>query len=103
MFCQQCGKEIPSGSPTCPACGFNAMSHSAAAPSDPESVEKIISEMKRAAKDLSVAAANLSQRVADKAGRAAKDPSGSAKRATRKVAEELDKAAKEIDRVLRDL
>jgi hypothetical protein len=99
MNCQQCGKEIPAGSPTCPACGFFAVPR----PPSPDSIDEAVSEVKRAAHELAEAAASLSRRVVDKAGKAAKDPAGSATRVTRKVAQELNKAAKEVDRILRDL
>jgi cell division septum initiation protein DivIVA len=102
MFCPQCGKEIPSGSPTCPACGYLAVPQPASK-SSPDSIDDVVAELKRAAKDLARSAAALSGRVVDKAGDAAKDPKGSAKRVTRKVAQELDHASKEIERILRDL
>jgi len=103
MFCQQCGKEIPSGSPTCPTCGYNAMAHGTGASRDRESIDTVVFEVKRAAKELTVAAANLSRRMTDAAEKVAKDPSGAAHRASRKAAQELEKAAKEVDRILRDL
>jgi uncharacterized Zn finger protein (UPF0148 family) len=101
MFCQQCGKEIPAGSPTCPACGYFAMPRGST--HAPGSMEEAVSELKRSAKELARATALLSKRVVEKAGTAAQDPSGTAKRTTRAVAKELDKAAQEIERVLRDL
>ncbi|MGA8603809.1 MAG: zinc ribbon domain-containing protein [Thermoplasmata archaeon] len=103
MYCQQCGKEIPSGSPTCPACGFNAMARVPTPSSRSDTLEHFVSETKKAAKDLAAAAASLSQRVVDKATVTAKNPSASAKRATQKAADELEKAAREIDRIIRDL
>ncbi|HKN07014.1 MAG TPA: zinc ribbon domain-containing protein [Thermoplasmata archaeon] len=103
MYCQQCGKEIPSGSPTCPACGFNAMARRPTPSSGSDSIEHFVSETKKAAKELAAAAATLSQRVVDKAAGAARNPPASVKRATRKAAEELEKAAREIDRIIRDL
>lgn len=102
MFCPQCGKEIPSGSPTCPACGYLAVPH-APSKGSTGSINDTVAELKRAAKELAQSAAALSGRVVDKAGDAAKDPKGSAKRVTRKVAQELDKASQEIERILRDL
>jgi cell division septum initiation protein DivIVA len=102
MNCPQCGKEIPAGSPTCPACGFFTVPHPPTG-STAESVDQAVADLKRAAKELARSAAALSGRVVDKAGDAAKDPKGSAKKVTRKVAQELDKASKEIERILRDL
>jgi len=102
MYCQGCGRELPAGSRTCPACGFLAEPPPSAA-SSPGTIEELVAELKRTAKELGRDAAQLSQRVVGKAGEVAKDPPASAKRVTRKVAQELDKAAKEIDRILRDL
>ncbi len=103
MYCQQCGKEIPSGSPICPGCGFNAMAREPAPSPGSDSIEHFVSETKKAAKELAVAAATLSQRVVDKAADAARNPPAAAKRARRRAAEELEKAAREIDRIIRDL
>lgn len=111
MFCQQCGHEIPSGATACPGCGFVPLAPppvgpAAAVPPSPGSsdpVEQILSETKRAAKELAEASARLSKRLVAKAQTAAKDPTGSAKRAAQKVAKELDSAAREIDRILKEL
>lgn len=103
MFCQQCGKEIPPGSPTCPACGYLAMPHSSSTSSAADSIEVAVAELKRTAKELAKSARTLSQRVVAEAGKAAKDPPGSAKRAAHKVAQGLEEAAKEIEQALRDL
>jgi hypothetical protein len=102
MFCAQCGKEIPAGSPTCPACGFNAMP-SGPARSDRPSFEAAVAEMRQAAKELTRSAQALSRQVAKEARKAAHDPTGSARRASRKAAQELNKVAEEVERVLRDL
>lgn len=103
MYCQQCGKEIPSGATACPACGFTVAPAGSRPSAGAGSIDEAVSELKRAANEFGRAAASLSQRMAEKAGRAAKNPPESAKRVTRKVAQELDKVAKEIDRMLRDL
>lgn len=63
----------------------------------------LLSETKRAAKDLASASAELSKRLLSKAETAAKDPKGSAQKATRLVVKELDAAAKEVERILKDL
>lgn len=98
MLCEACREEIPSGSPTCPACGRLAMPGKS-----PPPLDDAIAEVKHAAKDLARASAVLSRRVVAKAGAAARDPTRSATRATRKVAQELDRAAKEVDRILRQI
>ncbi len=103
MYCAQCGKEIPSGSPTCPACGAFAMPSNPRGRTRTVTVEEAVAELKRAAQDLARSAQDLSQRVTIEARKAAHDPAGSAKRATRKVADELDRAAQTIERILRDL
>jgi HEPN domain-containing protein len=103
MYCQGCGRELPTGNLTCPACGFSNHAPGTAAPPPASSVEDLVADLKRTAKELARDAAKLSQRVVDKAGEVARDPPKSAKRVSKKVAEELDKAAKEIDRIIRDL
>jgi len=103
MFCVQCGKEIPSGSPTCPACGAFVVPPSPSGPTRTLTLDDAVAEFKHAAKDLAQSAQALSKRVAVEAHKATQDPAGSAKRATRKVADELDQAARTIERMLRDL
>jgi hypothetical protein len=102
MYCQSCGKELPPGAGSCPACGARVFypppSNSATDP-----VERVVADMKRAAKDLASSAAHVSRRLASGAENAAKDPSGSAKKAAKKVADELDAVAKEVDKILNDL
>jgi len=100
MYCQQCGKELPPNSLSCPACGFKADPPRSASSS---STEDVVADLKHSAKELVRATAKLTQRAAEKADVVANDPKGSAKRVSRKVSEELDKAAKEVDRILREL
>jgi len=100
MFCQQCGKELPTNGLTCPACGFKTDPPGSASSS---STDDVVADLKRSAKELVRATAKLTQRAAEKADVVAKDPKGSAQRVSRKVSEELDRAAKEIERILRDL
>jgi hypothetical protein len=102
MYCQSCGKELPTGSATCPFCGFAAPAPGRRAGSS-SSLDDVLFETKRAAQDLASSAAKLSERLLTKAGYAAKDPKGSAKKAVKRVAEELEGAAREIDRIVRDL
>jgi cell division septum initiation protein DivIVA len=102
MYCQQCGKELPTGSLTCSSCGF------ASAPpppphAPPASFDDLVSETKHAAKDLAKATSELSKRLVSKAQTAAKDPSGSAKKVAHRAADELESAAREIDRILQKL
>jgi len=68
-----------------------------------DSLKEAIEATRRAAKELAVASANLTKRVAGKADAAAHDPSGSAKKVAHRVAKELDRVAQEIDRILDDL
>lgn len=101
MYCQWCGHELPEGARSCPNCSGSAPG---AGPSGrDEKVDRLVSEAKRATRELASATAKLSKSLIQKASQAAKDPSGSARKASRKVAEELDHAAKELDRILRDL
>jgi len=101
MNCQQCGKELLQGSPTCAGCGFRS-APSSAAPA-PASLEQLLSEAKHAARDLASSTAQLSKRLVSKAQSAAKDPSGSAKKVAHRAAKELEAAAREINRILEDL
>lgn len=102
MYCAQCGKELPQNASACPACGF-ALHGAPSTPPGGDSVDQVLSETKRAARELAEASARLSKRLVVKAQTAAKDPGGSAKRAAHRVAKELDAAAHEIDRILKDL
>ena len=58
---------------------------------------------RRAARDLTVATAHLTKRLAEKAEVAMKDPSGSAKQAVDKVAKGLNHLVDDLDRLLKDL
>lgn len=103
MYCAQCGREIPAGSPTCPACGFNAMGATAGRGSGRVTFEEALAEVRRAAKDLGRSAERLSRQVSSEARKAAKDPTGTARRGARKAAEELHRVADDVERLLRDL
>jgi len=103
MYCQGCGRELPSGVLTCPGCGFANQDPGATSSARTGSVDELVADLKRTAKELARDAAKLSQRAVDKAGEVARDPPKTAKRVSKKVAEELDKAAQEIDRILREL
>jgi predicted nucleic acid-binding Zn-ribbon protein len=99
MYCQNCGKELPTSTVSCPACGAEVFYP--VPPSRP--IEDVVDDLKRAAKDLAANAVQLSRSLATKADAVAKDPTGSAKKAANKVAAELDEVAKEIDRIFKDL
>lgn len=101
MYCQNCGKELPVGALSCASCGAVVPGvHVGAAPA---SVQELLAEARRAARELVSATAQLSTHLASKAEAVAKDPSGSVKRTVHRAAQELDAAAREIDRILRDL
>jgi hypothetical protein len=68
-----------------------------------DSLDDVLRETKRAAKDLATASAKLSKHLLSKAESAARDPSGAAKKVGDRVAKELDAASREIDRILKDL
>ncbi len=113
MYCSQCGKELPANTTTCPACGFPSTSSppppvgasTSAPPSSPpgDTVDQVLNETRKAARELADATARLSKRLVQKAQIAAKDPRGSTKKAARRVAKELDAAANEIDQILKKL
>ena len=110
MYCQFCGKELPAGAAVCPSCGkavgwaapgpVGAPSPASPHPSAGDTVDALVADTQRAARDLAVATARVSKILLTKADEVAKDPKGSAKRAARRAAEELDKARKEIERAL---
>ncbi len=103
VYCQGCGRELPSGVLICPACGYATPGAGEGASARTGSVDELVADLKRTAKQLGRDAAKLSQRAVDKAGEVARNPPDAAKRVSKKVARELDKAAQEIDRILRDL
>jgi len=101
MFCAQCGKELPSGTNRCPACGF-----ATAAPSPGETsatIHEMVEEAKRAVRELGNAASELTRHVKSGAQAASKDPKGTTKRAIRRATKELESAVDEVDRLLRKL
>lgn len=102
MNCPRCGTSLPPGTMTCTSCGA-AVARATASPPEPASLEQLLAETKRAAKDLASSTAQLSKRLLTKAQTVAKDPSGSAKKIAHRTAEELEAAAREIDRILKDL
>jgi len=101
MFCQACGKELPSAVVACPACG--APVGSAPRAGSPDPVATAVADLQRAAKDLAVNAARLSRRLASEAEAAAQDPSGSARKVAKKVAQELENVSRDVEKILKDL
>lgn len=102
MYCYSCGKELPPGAATCPACQAPVLSpggHPAAG----DAVDQFVADVRKGTKEVIHASAQLSRTVVSKAGAAAKDPSGSAKSATKRVAQGLKQIAKDIERDLKDL
>jgi hypothetical protein len=102
VFCQQCGREVPGGLTTCPACHYVNPPIRGSSPAS-DSLDQAIADAKSAAKDMAALTAELSHRLAAKAERASKDPTGSAKRAAQRMADELEKARVEIENALKDL
>jgi F0F1-type ATP synthase membrane subunit b/b' len=68
-----------------------------------DSIEDILKDTKRAAKDLARASAELSRRLLTKAEVAARNPGGTARKAGKQLADELDAATREVERILKDL
>jgi hypothetical protein len=102
MYCSHCGKELPTGTATCPSCRAPATYASPPGPSgDP--IVGATADLRRAVQGLVSTTARLSDELAAKAEAAAKDPSGSAKKAIHRVAQELDAVAQEIDKIVKDL
>ena len=104
MYCYNCGKAVPAGAASCPACGVVVLqpppTRSGAAPGP---VEGAVTDLRRAAKELAGAAQRLSDRVAAEAEQAAKDPAASARRITRRVADDVQHLAQDVDRLLEKL
>jgi uncharacterized protein YpuA (DUF1002 family) len=65
--------------------------------------EEVLSETKRAAKDLAQASARLTKKLVSKADTAAKDPAAAVGKAARRVAKELESMSQEIERLIKDL
>jgi hypothetical protein len=103
MYCSNCGKELPAGATSCPACGYAVGSPRSTGARVGDTLDDAIGDLRRAADELAQSAANLSKRVVSHAGAAAKDPSGSARKAAKKVADELHRISSDIEQTLRDL
>jgi uncharacterized Zn finger protein (UPF0148 family) len=103
MNCAQCGAGLSEGATTCPSCGAAVVRPAATPAPGPASLDQLLAETKRAAKDLASSTAQLSKRLLTKAETAAKDPAAAAKKVARRAAKELEAAAREVDRILKDL
>lgn len=101
MNCPQCGAALPPAAANCPSCGTKV--DRATPPPPPASLEQLLGETKRAARDLASSTAQLSKRLLTKAEIVAKDPTKSAKKVAQRAAKELEAAAREVDRILKDL
>jgi len=102
MYCQQCGKQLPTGASACPSCQASVVPPpSRTSYSDP--VDQAAADLKRAADELISTTVRLSKELAAKAEAAAKEPSESAKKAVRRVGDEIDRVAKQVDKVLKEL
>jgi signal transduction histidine kinase len=101
MFCAQCGKEIPAGITTCPACGFSTAG--SAGGRSATTIHEMVNEARRAARDLADAANELTRHVKSGAEAAKRDPKGTTKRAIHRAAKELESAVDEVDRLLQRL
>jgi zinc-ribbon domain len=103
MFCRWCGSSLPEGAETCPKCGKPASLPSDSDVFSRESVDKVVADTTRAARDLAAAAARFTEKLAAQVKATADDPKGSASRAARRVARDLDAAREEIEKAFRDL
>jgi len=105
MRCASCGAENPDGSPVCGSCHAPLIPPppppSAATPSN--QLDDLVRDTQRAAKELAVASARLSKRLAEQAKVAAKDPGGTAKKAADRLAKELESVGNDVERILKNL
>ncbi|MCI4373625.1 MAG: hypothetical protein L3K02_08310 [Thermoplasmata archaeon] len=91
------------GVETCPKCGKLNAFPSEGDSSSRETMDRVVADATRAARDLTAAAARLTDRLGKKMQAAADDPKGTATRAARRVAHDLDSAREEIEKALKDL
>jgi len=68
-----------------------------------QSLRDVLGDVRRASRNLAVATARLTKRIASKAEVAAQNPTDSAKKAAHRLAKELEAAANEVEKILRDL
>lgn len=103
MNCTKCGAGLPQGATSCPSCGASVAGAAPAPGPAPASLEELLSETKRAAKDLASSTAQLSKRLFTRAETATKEPRVTAKKVAQRAAKELEAAAREVERILKDL
>jgi hypothetical protein len=103
MYCVYCGKEIGDADSKCPGCGKEVVRPVPPSGSTRDALGQMLADTERAARDLALGAARLSEKVASKAKRAAEDPGEAARKTARRVSEELDRARRDLEKVLRDL
>jgi hypothetical protein len=103
MFCRWCGAALPEGAATCPTCSRPTSLPTDAPARGPDPFDQVVSDTTRAARELTVAAAKLTERLAQQMQATAQDPRGATTRAARRVARDLDAAREAIENALRDL
>lgn len=108
MRCASCGADNPDGSSVCGSCHASLLPPPPPPPSPgrasrSDQIDDLVRETQRAAKELAVASARLSKRLAEHAKVAAKDPGGAAKKAADRIAKELESVGNDVERILRDL
>ncbi len=103
MFCRWCGTQLADGDEKCPKCGKPVTLPGDAESASQDSVDRIVADTTRAARDFALAASQFTERLATKMRAAAEDPQGTATRTARRVARDLDRAREEIEKALKDL
>ena len=108
MRCAACGAENPDGSSVCGSCHASLLPPPPPPPSPgralhSDQIDDLVRETKQAAKELAVASARLSKRLAEQAKVAAKDPGGTAKKAADRLAKELESVGNDVERILKNL
>ena len=99
MNCAACGAELAEGFSFCPKCGQPVSGPSSSGSVD--SIDRLVDEAAKTAKELTAAAARLSTRILNKTEAVLSDPPGAAKKAGKRVVKEFRRAKDEIERVLK--
>jgi zinc ribbon protein len=105
MKCSNCNAELTEGALFCSQCGRAVGSAPPASPGGrpTDSLEQIIHEASRAAKEAAVTAARFSKKAFEKADVAMQHPGTTAKSVARRAIKELDEARKDLEKVIDDL